>query len=373
MSLIGSALVGAHFYFDFPGKSAWIIGACLIGLVIIRLFNPALSGLHSIGIGVLFSCAVFYSNPWWAALGIAIATLSIITDLYHDALFLEVSKKYSDQDRSITYYRENIAKLNLTATENNSIVTSLSKRINDLKTKRPYESQILGEFTLRLGYWWGNLDKGNLFFTFNILQGNKDREFADIMAGSGGYAWLLELKRGKPELSNEKDKPLRVLQREGLDKDPEMRALADKCHWIGFGVIEEKTHLTQIHIGKYWKHFIDSQTEWMKSDKFSKLVFVGKEMIGIPIAEFQKYLNFLAKSGKPTSGDDDEIIGAMIFYSDSSGGGIKCWYADDLMSIAHIYERQIEIKRQQKQFEKIQNHIKHRDTPDEGRGYRHRM
>lgn len=187
--------------------------------------------------------------------------------------------------------------------------------------RRLYEAQFVGGFLVAVGFRFAQA-RYTQSMSINYVQGGRDAALADLISATAGRFWLIEFKRGEAELGDEFTKRTRKQQMHELQKDTTLAALADRCHFIGWGAHRSTGH--QLFFSRYldlWRtpnHFSPS---WLiQTDDFLSHAIPDRgkiATIGVAASEFQKYLQMLEYWGGSATGDDD--FAALVMYQDSLG------------------------------------------------------
>jgi len=209
-------------------------------------------------------------------------------------------------------------------------VVQESERRKDAKRKRPYESQLMMLLAISLFTEWRR-KYDTVPFALNSFQGNLDRNLADIFGATNKFCWLLELKRGRGEISSEWEKTIRKLQGQRIQKDERIRNIADKCHWLAWGE-EDQTKNTILKFSKYWRIGnlgFDPESN-VDNGAFAQRAFSADAAaaIGVPYNEMKDYLEFLLDATKGTSPAAFDGSFAILAFSWSPETGVRCWSLD---------------------------------------------
>lgn len=213
---------------------------------------------------------------------------------------------------------------------------------------RPYESQLAMQFAIALSSEW-LAHYPNTTFVLNNLQGNLDRYLADIFAGTKGRFWLAEMKRDRESIKSEWKKDIRMRQWNKMEKRPEMKQIAGKCHWLVWGEGFEDAKIV-LRFSPYW------HSKSLESDSGALIdarEFVGRafssdvgDAVGVSFAEMKEYLRFLfegAEADGTMVSDRDSFV--LLTFSLSPTGNLNCWYLD-VDSLGSIFMRTISRERE---------------------------
>lgn len=187
--------------------------------------------------------------------------------------------------------------------------------------RRLYEAQYVGGFLVAVGFRVAQVRQAHPM-SINYLQGGRDAELADLIGATGGRFWLIEFKRSEAELKDEFTKRTRERQISELVKDDGLMALADRCHFIGWGVQHGK--VPKLSLSRYldlWRDPKQFSPSWlMQAEAFLAMAIPRHNevaTIGVPASEFQRYLRMLEYWGGSATGDDD--FAALVMYQDERG------------------------------------------------------
>lgn len=185
---------------------------------------------------------------------------------------------------------------------------------------RLYESQLIGALILSLGFAWRDSNIGSA--GLNFCQGNLDTDLADLLAQTQNSCWLMELKRGWEEIGSEAKKSARKSQYRALLLSPEMRALAERCHWLGWG--ESTNERVAIQIAPYWRAWRQdpvARDNAVDHERFARCAFTvsGAKTVGVLPVEFQRYVKWLAENGGKQDDALIDQIPVMFLYATKDG------------------------------------------------------
>lgn len=196
-----------------------------------------------------------------------------------------------------------------------------SDRIKELSKNRLYEAQFVGGFLMMLGCRIARVGLGEPT-SVNYLQGGRDAELADLVSATAGRFWMIEFKRSDAELKDEFTKRTRERQIEAIRKNRDIIIVADRCHFIGWGV--QRTRRPTLSISRYLDLWRTQQqlalTPLMDAGAFLELALPDDSQparIGATASEFHRYLQFLECHGGAETGDADFC--ALVMYQDSRG------------------------------------------------------
>lgn len=153
--------------------------------------------------------------------------------------------------------------------------------------------------------------------SINYLRGGRDAELADLVSATAGWFWLIDFKRSEAELKDEFTKRTRERQILELAKNGCVVALADCCHFIGWGVqrrnVPKPSLFRYLDLRRAPKQFLFSplmQVEVFLSAAISD--HYDAATVGVPASGFQRYLKIFELSGGSVTGDDD--CAALVMY-----------------------------------------------------------
>jgi hypothetical protein len=187
--------------------------------------------------------------------------------------------------------------------------------------RRLYEAQYVGGFLVAVGFRVAQVRQAHPI-SINYLQGGRDAELADLVSATGGRFWLIEFKRSEAELKDEFTKRTRERQINELVKDSGLIALADRCHFIGWGV--QHGNVPKLSLSRYldlWREPKQFSPSGLKQvEAFLEAAIPNHNevaTVGVPASEFQRYLRTLEFWGGSATGDDD--FAALVMYQDERG------------------------------------------------------
>lgn len=199
---------------------------------------------------------------------------------------------------------------------------------------RPYESHLVAAFTISLGIAWRENCPGAAF-SLNQFQGNRDRDFGDLVGQTQGSCWLMELKRDWSCVDTEFRKPARERQFAELQNRPDLIEIAAKCHWLGWG--EADTKEATLRFTDYWTLWKTavSPVESISNHAFAQRAFAGNhaDPVGETPAKFAAYMRFL--SVHAAGADDADTIVALVFHRDATGR-VRYWMEPNLVSVGEV-------------------------------------
>lgn len=338
--IIGTAITFNRVY----NILGWFLSG--MGYVLISLELPSLSFksdpiLFLINIAIFAAFSIFYITLLYRRT--AEQELIIKTELkQNDDLqkkgnqIIELKKSLDEKSTQIQDLRREGDKREVEKWQYSNSINELNGYITTFNTKF-YESQLstLFQFTI--------IDKHNEFnetgnFGLHSFQGNLDSILADFIGETNDSYWLVELKREKKDIVEEKKKTVRLRQLNELEKSNNelYKKIAGKCHWVGWGenldIDKERTILFSI----YWDTVIKGEYGVpIGLYEFALRAFSQDDPVGVGKSDFSVYLNFLLEnSGKDTTSVGDRPI--FIFVKDNHGR-LKNYAAT---TISYFFEKQ---------------------------------
>lgn len=202
-----------------------------------------------------------------------------------------------------------------------TVVQEAAAREERLATRRLYEAQYVGGFLVMVGFRVARVRQTRPM-SINYLQGGRDAELADLVSVTAGRFWLIEFKRSDAELKDEFTKRTRERQINELVKDRDLVALADRCHFIGWGV--PHANGPTLSISRYldlWREPKQlASSPPVQAEAFLAAAIPDHDevaMVGVPASEFQRYLRLLEYWGGSATGEAD--FAALVMYQDERG------------------------------------------------------
>lgn len=217
-----------------------------------------------------------------------------------------------------------------------------------------YENIYIGSFIFGFGYIAGR--KGyEVPATFSLYQQTpKDKFIGDLFASLGGRNFIIEFKRDVKKIESEFMKEARRNLLTKLNKDSELKLIADKLHFLGFPV-EDKLYLS-----KYSNLLLSHDRKAILMDKFVDDILT-QSSLGVRSEELLQYMKVLnecyaesdieesSSGGRKKSAEINvEFANSGIVFNYDENSRISfCSYHNDL-ELIQILELSLSLKRERK-------------------------
>jgi hypothetical protein len=171
-----------------------------------------------------------------------------------------------------------------------------------------YENVISGAFIYALGALAGQKRSPEeiLKDSINFFQQTPtDKKIAsDLLADWGGKTFLIEFKSNIKQLPTELEKKGRILLGHQINEDETIRGLSQRCHFIGYGDVQEQSGLSVLDLkfNTYLSILLNDKKQPEGLNQFlEKLSPKGGH--GLSKEEFKPYLEYLLKHAELVTKD----------------------------------------------------------------------
>lgn len=161
--------------------------------------------------------------------------------------------------------------------------------------KQPYENIYIGNFIFTLGYYSASTGNGLSNKAVQLVQQTPDeKKLNDLFVNWAGKNYIFEFKRNPNNIKTELYKEPKMKLNQALNhmSNIEMKELADKGHFLGFGLNDGIGFILYSNANKRFEGFYPLNV-------FCPALLRGS--IGLTYDEFCLYLRFIEKSTQSKS------------------------------------------------------------------------